>query len=119
MSAKSRELRFLDVNAYLRKTLKLKEDPVKSKSDVVETWERLFPKIMQLQFDFQTAHIFKFLKKKNLISQRRSKLRLKDVNDFLKKTLRLQSDLATITSITQVWEKLLPKVMDTLRQSDE
>jgi len=102
LSAKSRELRFLDVNAYLRKTLKLKEDPVKSKSDVVETWERLFPKIMQLQFDFQTAHIFKFLKKKNLISKRRSKLRLNDVNDFLKKTLKLESDPATVTNITQV-----------------
>ena len=48
MSAKSRKLRLLDVNAYLRKTLKLKKDPVKSKSDVVETWERLFPKIMSM-----------------------------------------------------------------------
>ena len=119
MSAKSRKLRLLDVNAYLRKTLKLKEDPVKSKSDVVETWERLFPKIMQLQFDFQTAHIFKFLKKKNLISKRRSKLRLKDVNDFLKKTLNLESDPATTTNVTQVWGTLLPKVMETLSQSDE
>ena len=119
LSAKSRKLRLLDVNAYLRKTLKLKEDPVKSKSDVVETWEKLFPKIMRLRFDFQTAHIFEFLKKKNLISKRRSKLRLKDVNDFLKKTLKLESDPATITNITQVWDELLPKVMETLSQSDE
>ena len=103
------------MNAYLRKTLKLKEDPVKSKSDVVETWEKLFPKIMRLRFDFQTAHIFEFLKKKNLIS----KLRLKDFNDFLKKTLKLESDPATITNITQVWDELLPKVMETLSQSDE
>ena len=93
---------------------------MKSKSDVVETWEKLFPKIMRLRFDFQTAHIFEFLKKKNLISKRRSNLRLKDVNDFLKKTLKLlESDPATITNITQVWDELLPKVMETLSQSDE
>ena len=36
LSAKSRKVRLLDVNAYLRKTLKLKEIPIKSKSNVVE-----------------------------------------------------------------------------------
>jgi len=90
LSAKSRKLSLLDVNVYFRKTLKLKEDSVKSKSDVVESWDRLFPKIMRLQLGFQTAHIFEFLKNKNLISKRSLNLELKDVNDFLKKTLKVQ-----------------------------
>ena len=119
MSSKSKKLRLLDINSYLRRTLKLKEDPIKSKSEVVETWEKLFPKIMRLRFELQTTHFMEFLKKQDFLSKRVQKLRLKHINDFLQQTLKLESAPATITDVIQVRETLLPKVMEALNQAEE
>ena len=39
--------------SQVSRTLKLEEDLIKSKSEVVETWEKLFPIIMRLRLEFQ------------------------------------------------------------------
>ena len=69
-----------------------------------------------MSFDFQTLHIRNFLRAKGVL-QPKQKLRLKDVNEYLKLKLKLATNPArSKKDVVPVWEKLLPDLLNV--QSD-
>ena len=48
------KLRLKDVNGYLKEKLKLKKNPAKGRHDVVDVWEKLFPKLLKVVRDWIT-----------------------------------------------------------------
>ena len=97
------ELALKHVNAYLMKKLNLKEKPVTRKAAVVEVWEKLF-------FKAHTSHVRRYLVSKGVINPE-ADLRLKDVNDFLVKKLKLKKNpIRRKAQIVTVWNELFDQL---------
>ena len=78
----------------------MKDKPAKKKSDVVDTWERLF-------FKAQTAHVRKYLVSKGFMKADQELLRMKDVNSFLVQKLNLKKNpIRRRDQIATVWNQL-------------
>ena len=64
-------------------------------------------------FDFQTLHIRDFLVSKEVVKDSKSKLRLKDVNNYLMDQLKLtEKPCKRKADVVRVWESLFPKLSE-------
>ena len=115
-----KKLAMKHVNNFLLKTLKLKDPPCTRKDQVVEVWEKLFPKVKEAQFHSESAYILAFLKQNKFVKSTVKELTLKDVNGFLMKTLKMKKKPATTNAdMIPAWERLFPEVVRTLQKRSE